>query len=169
MQLMVMDVPEMLFTTTMKSPTEAVHDGGAMSCLVVDKVLELYEGMINAHGISIPLSRRPCHKKFKFGNDAVQAAKEFVLIPTAFGNQKGEILYGLPGWTPFLFSRPLMEELQLCVDYGKKIMRWGADRWMPVTQHQKNGHYVLDLLQDPSCLRRPACDFQYIPEDEKDN
>ena len=62
------------------------------------------------------------------------------MLPVAFGGRRGEIMvFLIKGRTPFLFPRPLMEELKLTVDFGNKRMKWDTGPWFPVVQKHK-GH-----------------------------
>eukprot|EP00959_Pyramimonas_sp_CCMP1952_P104575 2185855-Pyramimonas_sp.AAC.1 len=54
----------------------------------------------------------PCNKSFRCGNDATGDATACVMVPSFPGGKFVEILtYVIPGRTPFLFARPVMEEL----------------------------------------------------------
>eukprot|EP00959_Pyramimonas_sp_CCMP1952_P457251 9474585-Pyramimonas_sp.AAC.1 len=54
----------------------------------------------------------PCSKKFRYGNDSTGEATARAVVPSFPGGKFVEILtYVIPGNTPFLFARPVMEEL----------------------------------------------------------
>jgi hypothetical protein len=132
--------------------TEAVLDNGATSFVVGSRTLEKYLGQLQARGYDAETVKIfSCTKAFRFGNDKTGAALGCALVPMFFGGKYVEIMvYILEGATPFLFARPLMEELKLCIDFGKQRARWNEEAWFPVTKQELTGHYVLDMLESYS-------------------
>ena len=53
----------------------------------------------------------------------------------------------IPGNTPFLLARPILEETKPTVDLGRKCARWKNEPWFAV-QQSHIGHYVIDLMED---------------------
>ena len=101
---------------------DAVLDGGAESSLGGRSTVNSYLNTIHSMGFDIhQVKFHKCSKNFRFGNDAVLKSHECVMLPVAFGGQRGYMLvYIIETNTPFLFPRPLMEQLKLIVDYGRK-------------------------------------------------
>jgi len=91
------------------------------------------------------------------------------MIPVNFAGKTGALyVHVIPGSTPFLFPRPLMEKFGLVIDFGRKRLNWGDNRaWTTVRQKGHQGHYLLDLAEDAQALRKNlrAPQFVYIPED----
>ena len=97
-----------------------------------------------------------------FGSDETQDCTTSTVIPANFAGRTGHLhVYVLPGNTPFLFPRPLMERFGLVVDYGRKRLQWDESRWTQVHQRNGTGHYLLNLAENPAKLRReihdPSC------------
>jgi hypothetical protein len=89
------------------------------------------------------------------------------MLPVFFGHKHGEICcYIVPGGTPFLLARPIMEQLQLTLDFGHQRARWHEGEWFQV-RRSHIGHYVIDLLEDYGKIyysgREP--DYVLIPDD----
>ena len=75
-----------------------------------------------------------------------------MILPIRFGKRVGEILvYVVEGSTPFLFARPVIEQMELMVDLGEKLLRWKNGPWFPVVS-SPIGHYLLDMLEDIDLL-----------------
>ena len=88
-------------------------------------------------------------------------------IPTNLAETTGELLVQvLPGGTPFLFPSPLMERFRSLIDYERKKLHWDDSLWTRV-HSQSRGHYLLDLAEEATALRRelrkPA--FAGVPDD----
>ena len=67
-----------------------------------------------------------CYRPFRFGNGNVQAAKWGVHLPVALKDNVGLVLtYIVPGKTPLLFPRPLMEMFHLVINFADKSIMWG--------------------------------------------
>ena len=77
------------------------------------------------------------------------------LVPVNFAGRTGHLyVHVVPGGTPFLCPRPLMEKFGLVIDFGQKRLQWSDGSWTQVRQTHQNGHYLLDLASDPRALRR---------------
>ena len=151
---------------------EAVLDGGAQSFVVGQNVLAKYADYLRANGIEWQPKHYPCSKMFRFGNDETMVCTTSTVIPVNFAGKTGHLhVYVLPGNTPFLFPRPLMEKFGLVVDFGRKRLQWDEHRWTQVRQRSSGGHYLLDLAEDPTSLRRELRkpSFVYAPDDLQRN
>ena len=145
---------------------EAVLDGGAQSFVVGQNTLAKYAQCLRQYGIAWTPKEIACNKVFRFGNDATLQCGTATMIPVQFAGKTGHLyVHVLPGNTPFLFPRPLMEQFGLVVDDGKKRLQWSDSTWTKVRQKDSQGHYLLDLLDDPHDLRRKIRnpDFVYVP------
>ena len=77
-----------------------------------------------------------------FGNDQKEDCKTACIVPVNFAGKTGHLyVYVLPGCTPFLFPRPLMEKFGLIMDFGSKKIKWKDTAWTDVSQKNQNGHY----------------------------
>ncbi len=56
----------------------------------------------------------------------------------------------LPGNTPLLVPRPLMEHFGLVVDFGSNRLQWDKV-WAPVRESSGGGHYLLTPSGHNSC------------------
>ena len=57
-------------------------------------------------------------------------------------------MYLLKGETPMLMGRPIMEQLGLVLDCGRRRIKLGDMDWQP-TVIGAHGEYLLPLLDDP--------------------
>jgi hypothetical protein len=89
------------------------------------------------------------------------------IVPVFFGKKFGEILtYLIPGKTPFLFARPVAEELGLIIDHRQGLGKWhGDNEWFKLRQRPPIGHIMLDLLENFQTLRkRIHPEYTLLPE-----
>jgi len=47
-----------------------------------------------------------------------------------------------------------MEKFGLVIVYGRKRLHWDETYWTTVTQRKNGGHYLLNLVEDPTALRK---------------
>ena len=125
-----------------------------------------YSEILQKHGIGWTPTFITCDRIFRFGNDQTETCSTACVVPVNFAGQTGHIyVYVLPGHTPFLFPRPLMEKFGMIVDFGRKRLMWKNSLWTDVRQTSPNGHYLLNLMDNwkqlRSKLRRP--DFSHYP------
>ena len=134
-------------------PNMAVLDGGATSFLVGRNTLKNYVNKLQDNGYDVQkIKFHSCEKVFRFGNDKTELSELCAILPVSFGRRVGEILvYVVDGSTPFLFARPVMEQMELTVDFGEKRLRWKGGPWFPVVS-SPIGHYLLDMLEDIDLL-----------------
>ena len=132
-----------------ETTTHAVLDNGATSFVVGNVTLERYLEQLKQRDFDTETVKIfSCTKTFRFGNDRTGSALGCATVPMFFGGKYVQILvYILEGATPFLFARPLMEELKFCIDFGKCRARWDEAPWFTVTKQDGTGHYVLDILE----------------------
>ena len=124
-------------------------DNGATSFVVGSQTLEKYLQQLKENNFDIETVKIfERAKAFRFGNDLTGRALGCAIVPMFFEGKYGQILvYILEGSTPFLFARPLMEELKLRIDFGKGRARWDEEAWFDVTKQDGTGHFVLDMLE----------------------
>jgi hypothetical protein len=150
--------------TSDSTPSHAILDGGAVSFLVGNIVYERYLRQLNEAGYTKPVRTLQCNKNFRFGSDKTETSRSCAILPVAFGGRSGHIVvYIIDGATPFLFPRPLMEDLKLSICFGSKTMRWHDGDWFPVTVGRQ-GHYILDMLESYAPENKFE-DFYYYPGD----
>ena len=128
--------------------SSAVMDGGATTMMGGSKTIRGYLRQLSEKGFDVhKLDFYKCYRPFRFGNGSVQAAKWCVYLPVAFKDKVGLVLtYIVPGKTPLLFPRPLMEMFHLVINYADKSVTWGDNpAEQAVVGHQ--GHYMVDLLE----------------------
>ena len=143
-------------------------DNGATSFVVGNQTLQKYLEQLKQRNFDTETVKIfSCTKTFRFGNDRTGSALGCAIVPMFFGGKYVQILvYILEGATPFLFARPLMEELKLCIDFGKCRARWDEEPWFTVTKQDGTGHYVLDILESyTSDLQKQKPDYVLLPVD----
>ena len=86
-----------------------------------------------------------CDRQFHFGGDASSQARWTVDLPVMLDDRFGTIqCYLVPGNTPMLMGRPVIEALQMGIDFSQKQIRFGNSPWHPVLVG-KHGEYLLSL------------------------
>ena len=89
-----------------------------------------------------------CNRRFQFGGDAQSFSTWSVMLPIFVDGKYGRIqLYLLPGNTPMLLGRPLIEALQMSMDFFGKKVKFGGSPWQSALMG-KHGEYLLSLTQD---------------------
>ena len=92
-------------------PSDAVLDAGAQSFVCGLNTLYQYSDHLKSQGISWTPKMLTCDRTFRFGNDQTEECKTACVVPVNFAGRTGHLcVYALPGCTPFLFPRPLMEK-----------------------------------------------------------
>ena len=160
-------IDEVYLQRTGSNACEAVLDGGAQSFVVGEDTLQQYRTYLHSVGINWEPKRLNCDKIFRFGNDDTSHCTVAAIVPVNFAGRTGHLyVHILPGGTPFLFPRPLMDKFGLIVDFGRKRLSWTDTDWTEVRQKDCRGHYLLHLAQDVDHLKahvdRPQ--FSYIPD-----
>ena len=110
-----------------RSDDIAMMDCGAGSVLTSEERLKIYLQFLEESGFNvsdIPVFR--CKKGFRFGNGEKNITSVCVLVPTFMEGLRRDILmYVIPGSAPFLFGRPLMEALDITINYASRKVTWG--------------------------------------------
>ncbi len=103
----------------METTTHAVLDNGATSFVVGNVTLGKNPEQLRQRDFDTETVKVfSCTKTFRFGNDRTGSALGCAIVLMFFGGKYVQILvYILEGATPFLFARPMMEELKLCIDF----------------------------------------------------
>ena len=87
-----------------------------------------------------------CQRQFHFGGDASLECRWTVKLPVFLGDQWGYAqLYLLPGETPMLLGRPILEALGVTMDYKHHLLRVDGGPWFPALRGA-HGEYLLPLL-----------------------
>ena len=145
-------------------------DGGASTMVVGSATLWRYVTHLLQHGVDVrDLDAFQCSKWLRFGNDQSQECTLGAKVPMVCGNRVGVVFcYIIPGETPFLIARPVMETLGLAIDFGDKKIKWPGQHWIDAHQGY-TGNYLIDLcddiekLQDRRYLHHNA--FDLVPDD----
>ena len=111
---------------------DAVYDSGASSFLAGDVTFQSCVKKLEELGFPIDHIRVfKCHKRFRYGKNETGECSFAAVVPVFFGKKFGEILtYLIPGKTPFVFARPVAEELGLIIDHKQGLGKWhGDEEW----------------------------------------
>ena len=101
----------------------AILDNGATSLMCGHLTLQRYLRELEAAGLQGELRAYPCARLFRFGNGGVCDAKWCAHLPVCFKGRRGTLLaYIVPGDTPLLFPRPLLELFGVKIDFSKKAV-----------------------------------------------
>ena len=149
-----------------ESSDAAMLDCGAASVIASKFQLRKYVNFLKAVGFkvdAIPVWR--CSKGFRFGNGNMNTTQWCTLLPTFFGGVRRDFLaYVIEGEAPILLGRPLMEAMDLSVNYAQGEIRFGTDPWIPAEKGLK-GEYIIHLAADVHGLLDVEPQFVYLPED----
>ena len=108
-------------------------------------------------------------KGFKFGNGNRDKTSLCVLLPTWFQGIRRDIpVYVITGKVSFLLGRPLMEKLNVSIDYADKMIKWGGGEWRPAPLGPK-GEYVLHLAENAAAMLDAPIAETLVPEDFYDH
>eukprot|EP00959_Pyramimonas_sp_CCMP1952_P027386 575805-Pyramimonas_sp.AAC.1 len=90
----------------------AILDGGATMLMSGSETIEEYLTTCHARGYPIETPEfHACRRPFRFGNGKVEHALRCGVIPASFKSKTGTLyIYLVPGKTPTLFPRPLLEK-----------------------------------------------------------
>ena len=87
-----------------------------------------------------------CDRKFFFGGDACSQCRWTVMLPVAVSGRCGFIQgYILPGETPMLMGRPIMEAIGLILDCKRHRVRLDDEPWQDLIVGL-HGEYLMPLL-----------------------
>ena len=87
-------------------------------------------------------------RRFQFGGDASMRSDWSAHVPTFVDGKYGTIeLFLLPGNTPMLCGRPIIEALGMTMDFAQKRLRIGSSPWMPATLGRQ-GEYLWSLTNE---------------------
>ena len=100
------------------------------------------------HSMNYPINTirfARCDRQFHFGGDASSRASWTVDLPVMIDGQFGTIqCYLVPGNTPMLMGRPVIEALHMGIDFSQKRIRFGRSPWTSVLVGS-HGEYLLSL------------------------
>ena len=87
-------------------------------------------------------------RRFQFGGDAASWSSWSAHLPVFVDGRYGTIqLFLLPGNTPMLCGRPIIESLGVTMDFAMKRIRIGSSGWTEATIGRQ-GEYLLSLTSD---------------------
>ena len=104
---------------------------------------------------SIQLTR--IQRVFHFGGDHSVTRRWQARVPVFFNHACGYITgFLIPGETPMLMGRPVLENLGLTINFQKKLTMWENAPWQEITIGRR-GEYLLPLTSDfrPEMLSQP--------------
>ena len=97
-----------------------------------------------------------CERQFQFGGDASSKARWTVDLPVMIDGQYGTIqCYLVPGNTPMLMGRPVIEALHMSIDFSGKRVRFGNSPWQSVLIG-RHGEYLLSLTAGMDSTAEPT-------------
>ena len=123
----------------------AVQDGGAASVLGSIVYVKRYLRYLLENGFDLnTLEVYRCKKAFRYGNSATESTGVCVLLPVVMGGRKLKVLtYVIGGSCPLLFGRPILERLEVIIDYKNGTMRWPNGEWKTITRGGRGEHQLV--------------------------
>eukprot|EP00435_Cladocopium_sp_Y103_P011780 s1452_g3.t1 len=89
-----------------------------------------------------------CDRKFHFGGDAASMAHWVVRMPMFVNGRFGYAqVFLVPGETPMLCGRPIIQQLGISLDFSTERIRYGDGLWTPSLMGI-HGEYLLPLCAD---------------------
>ena len=89
-----------------------------------------------------------CQRTFFFGGDASLNCTWTVRLPLHLGGKHGYVqMYLLPGETPMLLGRPIMEALGLVLDCRSRMIKLDDTPWQDAVVGA-HGEYLVSLLNE---------------------
>ena len=87
-------------------------------------------------------------RRFQFGGDASQWSDWSAHIPVFVDGKFGTIeIFLLPGNTPMLCGRPIIEALGMSMDFAQRRLRIGSSPWQSATLGRQ-GEYLWPITQE---------------------
>ena len=143
----------------------AILDNGATSLMMGHKTLQRYGRELEAAGVTGDMRVYPCDRPFRFGDGKVSTSTWCASLPVCFKGKRGTLLtYLVPGSTPILFPRPLLELFSVKVDFATKQVAWNGGEYEAASE-TNTGHYSVQLLEEVDQLLERNCSFCYEPTD----
>ena len=141
----------------------AVQDGGASSVLGSSYSVRRYLMFLLKQGYDVStIEAFHCDKGFRYGNSSVESTQKCILLPVVLGGKKLKVLtYVIQGTAPLLFGRPVLEQLEVSVDYGTRRMRWPGCSWHDIPLGPK-GEHLLNLVEDDVGVLLDDKDYERI-------
>ena len=138
-------------------PDTVMLDPGASAFLASYHSFKRYVELLRDWGYPVEdLEMIRCERRFQFGGDAAAVSRWSVLLPVFLDGRFGKIqMYLLPGHTPMLCGRPIIEALNMVMDFAGRRLKFGASPWFEATIGA-HGEYLLSLTQDIESLKYDA-------------
>ena len=127
-------------------PDRMIVDSDATRTIVGEKV---WQGWLE-HAQDLPVQITQVSRDFKFGGGEMLRSSYNITLPVQVCGQDLSITASVvPGKTPFLLARPMLEEWKVQQDYAKGNLKIKDSDWFESERGQK-GHYIVNLLKFPS-------------------
>ena len=92
-------------------------------------------------------------RRFQFGGDASQWSDWSANIPVFVDGKYGTIeLFLLPGNTPMLCGRPIIEALGMSMDFARRLLRIGGSPWQSATLGRQ-GEYLWSITHEHDLMQ----------------
>ena len=151
----------------MEMGSSIILDTMASGFLTGSSTVAAYLTYLQKEGVNLKkLVVWSCQERhFRFSDGKVAQCTQCILLPVFFGGRRGELLaYVIPGNTPFLLGKPIMEQLALALDSRKGVVRWRDKEWIRLQQGPDNDH-ILNMAEDVELLREANPEYTYVPVD----
>ena len=144
----------------------ATMDCGAGSVLTSEGRIKQYLTLLMEVGFDLSkIQVFRCKKGFRFGNGEKNITSVCLLVPTFLDGKRRDILmYVIPGDAPFLFGRPIMEALQVTIDYSAGKIKWGKKAWKKCARGTR-GEFICHMASDVSKLKNSEPASILLPDD----
>ena len=131
----------------------AIADGGATKPIIGTDTWTLWLQRITELGMADHVVYQPCRRRFRFGNQQVLVStRRATFRASFFGSARECTAWLVPGSTPFLLARPLLEEWGVVHDFRNKKWKLLDDEargWFAPEQSAQ-GQYLVNLLDFPA-------------------
>ena len=147
------------------TPGHAIVDSGATRTLVGEEVWKEWVEKYNPKILG-PMTTNALRRSFEFGGgETLESSYEINFNALVKGQRLPVTVSIVPGNTPFLLARPLLEKWEVKQDYATGSMKVAQSEWFNPSRGKK-GHYVLNLLDYESAEQNDPMLFVLEEEPE---
>ena len=103
--------------------SEGITDCGTTLCCMGDRTWEQWPDLLARLGLKDSIEQHDADKVFRFGNGDRLQSRTMVRFPVkVLGHEKTLDVYLVPGSTPLLVARPVLEKWGAILDFRKKAL-----------------------------------------------
>jgi hypothetical protein len=123
----------------------AIMDSGATRTVCGEAIWDKLNSYLTMRGMEAEISKDP--RDFRFGDGVTVCSQFCARTPVCVGKVwRDLVIHVLPGHTPLLLARPDLENWNVMVNYGKKLVYVDGVEIKLIMS--PNGHYMINIFDD---------------------